>query len=113
LNAARAVGLELNRGRMRQAETIARFKSLHPEYIRGDIEEWNPGERFDIILCLNILHHLRNPIGVLRKLALATKETLVIEAASLGSHDAVKLDIDNSLFQIGPFRFGPSLADPD
>lgn len=95
--AERAVGIELNRERLRQAETIARFKSLAPEYLRADIETWSPEEAFDIVLCLNVLHHLRDPLGVLRKLAICARERLVIEAAGFGEHDAAKQTAGNRL----------------
>ena len=45
---------------------------------------------FDIVLCLDVLHHLRDPIGTLRYLALDTRGHLVIEAASPGKHATKK-----------------------
>lgn len=96
--AQRAVGLELNRERLRQAEEIGRFLGLRPEYVRADIEDWPIDEPFDVTLCLNILHHLRDPIGTLRKLALKTRERLIVEAASLGDHDAAKHGLDATVW---------------
>ena len=43
------------------------------------------------MLCLNVLHHLKNPVGVLRYLALHTADTLIIEAAQFGVHDVNSL----------------------
>lgn len=100
--ASRAVGLELNRERIRLAHEIAKYLNLAPEYIRADVEDRPLAERFDIILCLNVLHHMRDAIGTLRYLALNTRERLVIEAASLGGHDCEKHGLDVPLAESLP-----------
>ena len=75
-----ATGLELNSNRLRQANKIADFLQLKPNYLRLDIEKYPELEKHDIVLCLKILDHLKNPIGVLRHLALLTNDTLIIDA---------------------------------
>jgi SAM-dependent methyltransferase len=97
MGARSATGLELNLERILQAERIARSRNLHPQYFRADIETWDPPELYDVTLCLNVLHHLRDPISVIRKLALATTQTLVLEVASFGGHDGKKLKFGNML----------------
>jgi SAM-dependent methyltransferase len=109
--ASRAVGMELNLDRIRLAREIAGFLNLHPEYIHADVEDRPLGEKFDVVLCLNVLHHMRDAVGTLRYLALNTKERLVIEAASLGSHDCEKHGLHEPLEQLEPslmarFRLG-------
>ena len=78
--ARKATGLELNSNRLRQANKIADFLQLKPSYLRLDIEKYPELEKHDIVLCLKILDHLKNPIGVLRHLALLTNDTLIIDA---------------------------------
>jgi len=93
--AERAVGLELNRDRIRQAGIISEILQLspQPEYRRQDIEDTKLQEDFDIILLLNILHHLRDPIGVLRRLTRRVRHRMIIEAASLNRSDSKKLKL--------------------
>ena len=82
---ARAVtGFELNRDKLRQAKRIAEFLQLKPNYLRLDIEQFPEIEKHDIVLCLNMLDRLKNPIGVLRYLAENTNDTLIVEAAQIG-----------------------------
>jgi hypothetical protein len=47
-------------------------------------------DRFDYVLCLNVLHHLRNPLAVLDKLIRATRDSLVLEVAAFGPRDRKK-----------------------
>jgi len=91
--AASATGIEVDPDKIRQANIIADIKGLKPHYILGDIEKDDVPGRFDIVLCLNVLHHMFDPVGVIRKLAHATRETLIIEAASLNPRDSRKLRI--------------------
>ena len=89
--ASAVTGLELNRDRLRQAKCIADFLQLNPNYLRLDVEDFPELEKHDVVLCLNVLHHLKNPVGVLRYLALHTADTLIIEAAQFGVHDVNSL----------------------
>ena len=110
--ASRAVGIELSRKRIDWAQTIADILDLSPEYVRGDIEAQHFDEKFDVILCLNILHHLLNPIGTIRTLCEIVRQRLVIEFASLGVHDRRKYGLgpitgyilsQNQTLFVGPY----------
>jgi SAM-dependent methyltransferase len=92
--ASRAVGIEVDPIKARQARTIAEIKGLEPEYLELDIERDPIPGSFDIVLCLNVLHHLYDPIGVLEKLMRATRERLVLEVATFGKHDRKKLGLN-------------------
>jgi SAM-dependent methyltransferase len=92
--ASRAVGIEVDPIKARQARTIAEIKGLEPEYLELDIERDPIPGSFDIVLCLNVLHHLYDPIGVLEKLMRATRERLVLEVATFGRHDRRKLGLN-------------------
>jgi len=89
-NAGRVVGLEIDPERRRKARTLAEIKGLKVEYQGGDVEAICGDERFDVVLCLNVLHHLYNPIAVLDKLIRMTQDTLVLEVATIGVHDRKK-----------------------
>jgi 2-polyprenyl-3-methyl-5-hydroxy-6-metoxy-1,4-benzoquinol methylase len=91
--AAGATGLEVDPIKLRQAKTLANIMALDAEFIRADIETLKLDRKFDIILCLNVLHHLFDPVGTLHKLAEATRHKLVLEVASLNPRDARKLGL--------------------
>jgi 2-polyprenyl-3-methyl-5-hydroxy-6-metoxy-1,4-benzoquinol methylase len=89
--ASEAVGIELNPDRLRQARAIAEMLGRPAEYRQVDIDELSAERRFDVCLCLNILHHLRDPIRLLHTLADVTRERLILEIASLGLHDRKRI----------------------
>ena len=91
--AKHVVGLELDPDRVKEARTLAAIKGLAPEYRIGDLESLDQSEKYDLVLCLNLLHHLYDPIAALHKLAGITRDTLIIEAAGLGRHDRSKLKL--------------------
>lgn len=91
--AAAATGLEVDPAKLRQARTLAEIKGLAADFQMDDIETMALAGRYDIVLCLNVLHHLFNPVGVLHKLAEATRDRLVLEVASLNPRDAKKLGV--------------------
>lgn len=76
--ARRAVGLEPDGARFSIAEQIARFNGGY-EVLNTPVEEFGSSERFDLVCLLNVLHHVNDPIQVLRKLAALCSETLVVE----------------------------------
>lgn len=88
--ALRAVGWDLNADRVRQGRVIAEILGSSAEYHQCNIEEIVPRETFDTVICLNVLHHVRNPLQTLEKLVQLTRETLVLELASLGTPDRRK-----------------------
>ena len=85
--ARRAVGWDINADRVRQARAIAQIRGLPAEFHHRDIEEETPREAFDVVLCLNVLHHLTDPLATLETLIGLTREVLVLELASLGRRD--------------------------
>lgn len=86
--AARAVGVDIDPDRLRQARGLADCLGLPAEFHRLDLERDKlPGE-FDIVICLNVLHHVYDPIAALDRLLAATKERLILEMA--GTWTAVK-----------------------
>ncbi|MCC6406857.1 MAG: methyltransferase domain-containing protein [Planctomycetes bacterium] len=89
--AARVTAMELNPDRLRQARTIADILGLPIEFVRGDIERGTPPGTFDLVLCLNVVHHLKDPIRGLDNLVRATRDHLVLEIAGLENHTARKL----------------------
>lgn len=80
--AFRVVGWEIDPDRLRQARMIAEMKGLPVEYVQRDIEVTEPEEDFDLVLCLNVLQHMFDPIGVLETLIAHTRGELILEIVS-------------------------------
>lgn len=91
--AGRCVGLDLSTDNVRCASTLADILGLDVEFRYGDLDEGPIGETFDNVFCLNVIHHLVDPILGINRLIEATKNRLVLEVATVGSHDRRKLGI--------------------
>ena len=90
-NAASATGIDPDATSIRQAREIARLLGLAPDYLCGDFEEWDlQGRSFDTVLCLNVLHHLYDPIGAIRKMIQIARRRIVIEFARPTAWDLLK-----------------------
>ena len=70
---------------------VADCLGLPASFEQFDIEQEPIRERFDYVLCLNLLHHMRNPLMVLDRLAAVTDERLILESATMGRHDRRRL----------------------
>lgn len=85
--ATHVVGGELDPNSLARCELLADVLKSKAQFLKFDIEtEPLPGH-FDFVLCLNVLHHLRNPLSTLDKLIEMTRERLVLEIASLTPKD--------------------------
>lgn len=93
--ANRAVGWEFDPDRVRQARTIAEIVDSPVEYFVQDLNTASLDEAFDVVLCLNVLHHLLNPVEALDRLIRLTRKRLVLEVPTIGKHDRVKLGISS------------------
>ena len=85
--AKRVLGIDVEPDVIRKNRLLADCLGLNVEFQAHDIEATLPDEQFDYVLCLNVLHHLVNPLSVLDNLVKVTREHLVLEMASLGTHD--------------------------
>jgi SAM-dependent methyltransferase len=77
--ASRAVGVEADEGRFAIANEIARLKSNGAAIIHGRAESVSLDEQFDIVLFLNVLHHVLDPVAVMLNLASLCREVMVVE----------------------------------
>lgn len=83
LGAARVLGLELKKDRLEGAQLLKEIKGSKVEVRRQDVTRDPLGERFDYVLLLNVIHHLTDPLRLIRELATLTDECLVIEFPTL------------------------------
>lgn len=80
--AAAATGLETSPERIRHAREIASVVDRRAQYIQADFEEWNAEPKsFDVVLCLNVLHHLYDPLAAIRKIMELTRNRFYLEVA--------------------------------
>jgi len=89
--ATRAVGVDVDPFSLERARRVADCLGLPATFEQFDIEQEPIRERFDYVLCLNLLHHLRNPLTALERLAAVTDERLILESATMGRHDRRRL----------------------
>lgn len=80
--ARRILGVELNEERYMIARELARLWQDGVEIRQGDIMEIDIPEKFDLILFLSVLHHVKDPVLVMRRLAELCTDTLVVEFCS-------------------------------
>ena len=83
-----ATGIEPDIECARQAGEIARLQGVEAEFICGDFETHDfAKQRFDVVLCLNVLHHMYDAIGAVRKMMALCNERIVIEFAAPNARD--------------------------
>ena len=79
--ALRTVGIERDAVRRGVAEGIASLWNGAIEVRHGRFPNVSFDERFDYVLCLNVLHHSSDPWSVMRSAAALCRGTLVVEFA--------------------------------
>ena len=77
--AAAAVGVEPDPGRFAIARRIAALHGDTYQVLNTRAEELELGERFDLVLFMNVLHHVLDPIATLASLARLARERVVVE----------------------------------
>jgi 2-polyprenyl-3-methyl-5-hydroxy-6-metoxy-1,4-benzoquinol methylase len=91
--AARVVGLDVEPDMIRKNRVLADVLGVDVEFKVADLDREKIVESFDYVLCLNVLHHLRYPLYTLDNLAEITRERLVLEMASFGLADCLRMGI--------------------
>jgi SAM-dependent methyltransferase len=77
--AIRAVGIEQDPERYSIAKRIAELHGVPYEIRKGSVERLEDGEKFDVVLFLNVLHHVLNPFEAISNLAKLCGDTLIVE----------------------------------
>lgn len=91
--AGHCVGMDLSADNVRRGATLADILGLDVKFRYGDLDAGPIGETFDNVFCLNVIHHLVDPILGLNRLIEAAGRRLVLEVATVGSHDRRKLGL--------------------
>ena len=82
--ATRILGTELKDQRFRGASLIREIKKSKVEFRKQDIFANHLDEQFDIVLLLNVIHHLPFPIYALHVISQLCKEKLILEYPTVG-----------------------------
>jgi SAM-dependent methyltransferase len=77
--AAHAVGLEPNPATYAVAKRISELHGDRWEIRQARVEELGEHEAFDVVLFLNVLHHVTDPVEAVRRLLRVCRETMVVE----------------------------------
>lgn len=80
--AHRVLGVELDERRYSIARELARLWDDGVEIWLGDIMEIEIPDKFDLVLFLSVLHHIKDPILVMSRLAGLCADTMVVEFCS-------------------------------
>ncbi|MCK4830725.1 methyltransferase domain-containing protein [bacterium] len=77
--ATQVVGVELNNERYAIAKEIAKLMDDGVDIIQGDIMDVELGSKFDLVIFLSVLHHVKDPIAVIQRLANFCSDTVIVE----------------------------------
>jgi SAM-dependent methyltransferase len=77
--AGKVVGIEINEKRAETAIEISRLIGDGVEILCADIMDVYLEIKFDLVLFLSVLHHVKNPLSVIQRLAAQCSDTLVVE----------------------------------
>jgi tRNA (mo5U34)-methyltransferase len=103
--AAQVVGIDTDERYLRQARFAADVCGLEIEFIRMAV--WDVaslGERFDVILFMGVLYHLRHPLLALDLIhEHVAKDLLIFQSMMRGSNQIVQIEEDYDFNEPAPF----------
>lgn len=86
-----ATGIETDPSNYVNAKKIASHLNQDIEYINDDFEQTELDRKFDVILCLNVLHHLFDPVGSIRKIIKMSSGKILIEYCPVSFREIFKI----------------------
>lgn len=92
--AERVVGYDVRTNAIKGAKILARCLGAKAEFAVRDFDREPPTEHFDYVLCLNVLHHLRNPLTMIDRIVDIANEIVAIEVAVPGLFELLDLKIE-------------------
>ena len=96
--AEKAVGIEYNNDRYEVAKQINQIKEENVDIIKLNLEKDELKEEFDIVLLLNVVHHLTYPIESIKKLASISKELIIVEFPTPANNKMIRRSKLNRFF---------------
>jgi len=95
--AARVVGVDHDPVYLNQARFAREQLNLDVEFMQGDvydIERIVAGEKFDYVVFMGVLYHLRHPLYALEKVAGLVRKRLLFQSMERGSWDVAEFAAD-------------------
>ncbi len=103
--AARVVGIDSDERYLEQARFAARVEGLEIELRQLDVYDVGAlKERFDLVLFMGVLYHLRHPLLALDRLAEVVDDTLVFQSMLRGSTEVPPVASDYDFSQSEHFE---------
>lgn len=87
--ALKAVGIEADPERYIIAKQIAELNDNRYSVLLGRVEELHLKEQFDVVLFLNVLHHVLDPISAICRLTELCRDTLIVEFCLVDDPDYI------------------------
>jgi 2-polyprenyl-3-methyl-5-hydroxy-6-metoxy-1,4-benzoquinol methylase len=88
------VGVDGIMSKVDLARQIADVCGQRITYCHHDVELWNTGEVFDYVLLLNVIHHLADPIRMLRRMCAISRGRVIVEFPDITSPE---LNVDKKI----------------
>lgn len=96
VGALRVVGYDNCLKAIETAKEISILKGLDVEFMYADIDNMGIDEDFDIIMFMNILHHLKNPRDALRRVFSKAKSVVMeVQYTNIDRKDIIKVADEN------------------
>jgi tRNA (mo5U34)-methyltransferase len=105
-NASRVLGIELDDGYLEQARFAAEVVGLDIEFAKLSVYDVAAlKERFDIVLFMGVLYHLRHPLLALDLIREhVASDTLIFQSMHRGSDEVEEVVEDNDFWNVKPFE---------
>jgi len=110
--AGRVLGIDKKERRISTARDLANNEDEVPEFIFSNFEEMAVSDvgQFDYVVCLNVIHHTRNPIKFIEKLVAVVRKRLILEIAGLDELEAkAALGLWKYFFAMVPKKMHPAV----
>jgi tRNA (mo5U34)-methyltransferase len=102
---ARVTGIEQDPRYLEQARFAAEVLGAEIEYVLLDVYDVERlGRRFDYVLFLGVLYHLRHPLYALEKVAAVVGERLVVQSMVRGASETMVVAEDYPISERGVFE---------
>jgi SAM-dependent methyltransferase len=82
-NAGRVIGVDIDKDRLGTAIKLGKALEMDIEFQQRSVIDVEQLGMFDYVLCLNILHHVTDPIHIINKLIQITRKQLALEIADI------------------------------
>jgi tRNA (mo5U34)-methyltransferase len=102
---AQVTGIEHDPRYLQQARFAARLLDADIEYVQMNVYDVDRlGRRFDYVLFMGVLYHLRHPLYALEKVAALPRERLVFQSMLRGSDEVIPLQHDYPITERAVFE---------